>query len=145
MSTATMTDDRAPRLAHSGVVRAVAGGRAVIAVATEGCANCAKKTGCGIGKLAGGRRETLIEVAAADGIVAGDPVRLEIPAERLVGAALLGYLVPSLSLLVGAGLGNFFGDGDAAAAGGSLLGFALGLALTRLFGRGLTAVEVHRL
>lgn len=117
--------------ARSGIVRALHDGRASIGVAAAACSGCGKKSGCAVGKLADGMKETRIEIDAPAGVNVGDAVTLEIDSEQLVGSAVLGYLLPAIGLLVGAGIGNALG-GDAVAAAGAGLGLALGLLLARL-------------
>lgn len=119
---------------HSGIVRAIAAGQAQIAVATTGCSACGHGGGCGIGKLAGKRKETLLTLPAA-GLVVGQQVALTLDERQLTRAALLGYLLPAVLLIVGAlvgeGVGAKLGAGDTAPAG-ALLGLLAGLGLTRL-------------
>lgn len=134
-------DGLSATLAHGGLVRHVAGGQAQVAVATAGCSACGHVGGCGIGKLAGRRRETLITLAAPAGLRAGERVTLELDEGQLTRAALLGYLLPVLLLLAGAWCGDALGAkvsaggtaADAPAALGALAGLLLGLLLTRLW------------
>ena len=124
-------------IAHTGQVRRVEAGQATIAVATSGCSSCGHAGGCGIGKLAGGRRETLITLPGMPGLGVGEHVTLELTESQITRAALLGYLMPALLLLTGAWLGNHSAsagitpDADASAALGAMLGLAAGLLLSR--------------
>jgi positive regulator of sigma E activity len=112
-------------IAHTGQVRAITAGRAQIAVATAACASCGQAGGCGIGRLAGKRRESLVAVPAA-GLRVGQQVTLTLEAAQLTQAALLGYLLPTILMLVGAVLGEFVGEkvgaGETAAAPAAVLG-----------------------
>lgn len=129
-------------ISHAGSVRRIDAGQALVAVATGGCSACGHSAGngggCGIGKLAGNRRETLIALPAIPGLRAGDAVTLELSERQLTRAALFGYLLPVLLLIAGALLGEKLGAGgtanatDAAAALGAVLGLAAGLLVTRL-------------
>ncbi|HET9701507.1 MAG TPA: SoxR reducing system RseC family protein [Burkholderiales bacterium] len=126
--------DSEPAIAHGGIVRSVSGGRAVVAVATGGCGGCGRRAGCGIAKLAPGREETLVSVAAAGLTLApGMEVIVEVPAASLLRAAVAGYLLPALLLLAGAVAGHA-AAGDAGAAGGALAGLAAGLSVSRRLG-----------
>ncbi len=117
-------------LIQSGQIRRIEAGQAVIAVATSGCSSCGHAGGCGIGKLAGSRREALISLPAQPGLAAGDAVTLELDEARLTQAALRGYLLPTSLLVMGAWLGEKVGA-DETAALGALVGLALGLLLVR--------------
>lgn len=132
------------RLAHSGSVRRIADGRAFVAVATAGCSSCGHGGSCGIGKIAGNRRESLVAVPA-EGLRIGQRVTLELDEAQLTRAALFGYFLPALLLIIGALLGESFGAKvdagstlsmpDAAntyAALGALAGLFVGILLGRL-------------
>lgn len=113
-----------------GVVRAIDHGRALVAVAVRsGCASCGQS--CGIGRLAGGGKTALLHLSAPPGLKAGDRVTLDTDAATMSRAALIGYLLPAFTLIVGAGLGETFAGGDLGAAFGALSGLAGGLALAR--------------
>lgn len=124
-------------IAHTGQVRHIEAGRALIAVATTGCSSCGHIGGCGVGKLAGGRRETLISLPSLPSLAIGDRVKLELDEAQVTRAAMLGYLLPALMLIGGALLGEQVGAGgtvpgaDAGAALGALFGLAAGLLLAR--------------
>jgi sigma-E factor negative regulatory protein RseC len=146
-------------ISHPGSVRRIVDGRALVAVAASGCASCGHGAACGIGKLAGGRAETLLALPAPPGLRAGDAVHVELREAQLTRAALLGYLLPVLLIVAGALLGQELGeklgadettalqggrakdallavaDGgtvDGFAALGAVAGLAFGLLLTRL-------------
>lgn len=124
---------------HPGSVRRIVAGQALVAVAASGCASCGHGAACGIGKLAGGRAETLLALPATPGLRAGDAVQLELREAQLTRAALVGYLLPVLLIVAGALLGQALGEKlgaggtvDGIAALGAVAGLALGLLLTRL-------------
>jgi len=121
-------------LTQTGVVQWVAGGRASVAVATGGCSSCGKQSACGVGKLAAGRPTTLIEIDTADhpGLRPGQQVSLELAADKVALGALLGYLLPALTLVLGAVIGQGANGSDVAAALGAGAGLALGILATRL-------------
>lgn len=113
-------------LRHTGVVQALNGDRATVAVAAQGCSGCGKRSACGVGKLAGERKFTLIEIAARPGLRVGENVTLEIEQGAIHRGALIAYLLPALTLIGGAVTGNQLA-GDAGAALGALGGLASGL------------------
>lgn len=126
--------DSEPGIVHAGIVRAVSGSQAVIAVATAGCGGCGRRSGCGIAKLAPGQGETLVRLPAAGlQLAPGMAVTVEVPEASLLRAAVAGYLLPALLMLAGAVAGHL-AAGDAGAAGGALAGLALGVSITRLTG-----------
>lgn len=127
---------------HRGQVRSIVDGCAQITVATSGCASCGHVSGCGIGKLAGSRRETLIALPSIPGLAAGDAVTLELDEAQVTRAAVRGYLLPAILLVIGAILGEIVGaqvgvggtapSADTLAAHGALIGLTAGLLLARL-------------
>ena len=117
---------------HEGVVRSVSGGKAVIAVHTGGCGGCGHQAGCGLGRLAGKAGSTALTLPVDESIRPGAQVLLSLPAGRLLRGALLAYLLPALSLLIGAGVGAGLGGSDGAAAVGAALGLLGGFLLTWL-------------
>lgn len=120
---------------HAGIVQAVRDGQAVIAVAVQGCASCGQKRSCGVGKMAGGGKTTLVRLPASAGMRPGDVVSLSLAADAVNRAALLGYLLPAVVMVVGTVVGNTTPGGDLGAAGGALAGLALGLLAVRLIQR----------
>ena len=116
---------------HSAVVQFVRNGRATIAVNTDGCSSCGHSSGCGLSKLSKGDPTAMMEVDA-DGMVAGDQVTLQLPSEHMTYTVLLGYLFPTLALLVGSGVAMEIFQTDGAAALGAIAGFLLALLIARL-------------
>lgn len=118
-------------ISHAGVVQSIVDGEALVAVAVQGCASCGQRKACGVGKLAGGGKTTLVRVAAYDGLQAGDAVTLSAEPGAINRAALLGYLLPALLIAIGAVVGERVWNSDGAAVLGACLGLVLGLSLTR--------------
>jgi len=122
-------------ITHAGIVQSIVDGEALVAVPVQGCASCGQRKACGVGKLAGGGKTTLVHVAAYDGLQAGDTVTLSAEQGAINRAALLGYLLPALLIAIGAVLGDGLADSDGAAALGACLGLVFGLMLTRAIPR----------
>lgn len=120
---------------HIGIVRQINGGTAHVAIATGGCGGCGQKGGCSIGRLAGSRHETLLALTAPPGLATGDQVTVELASQRLISAALAGYLLPATTLIVGAIAANAATRSDAGAAAGALVGLIGGVLLARVLGR----------
>jgi sigma-E factor negative regulatory protein RseC len=121
----------AERLSHRGVVQAIDGEHALVAVDTGGCSSCGHGSSCGVGQMASGRAATVLRVPAQSGLRAGDPVTVSVPVRALTASALLGYVLPALLLLVGAGVGSALGS-DLAAVLGALAGFLGAMLIGRL-------------
>jgi positive regulator of sigma E activity len=119
-------------IAHGGIVRSVSGGHAVIAVAAGGCGGCGRRSGCGIARLTSARGETLVQLPV-DGLqlAPGMEITVEVTESSLLRAAVAGYLLPALLVLVCAVAGHLAG-GDPGAAAGVLAGLGAGIAATRL-------------
>jgi sigma-E factor negative regulatory protein RseC len=116
---------------HAGIVESVSGGRAVISVATDGCDGCSHGGGCAMNKLVRSGKSTHMELPAPAGLQAGDHVILQLPEDRMPLTAVLGYLVPALAILAGAGFGNEIYGSDGAAMLGALGGFLAAMAFAR--------------
>lgn len=123
-------------LDHPGVVRHAAHGKVEVTVATGGCSGCGHRSGCGIGQLAEGRQQARITLPAPPGLplAAGTEVLLRLPTRHLHLAALVGYLFPAFTLLLGTGCGDALA-GDAGAALGAIGGLFTGLLLGKLGAR----------
>ena len=120
---------------HIGIVQRISGGTAHVAIATGGCGGCGQKRGCSIGRLGGARQETLLALTAPHGVAPGDQVTVELTSQRLVSAALAGYLLPATTLIMGAIAASAATRSDAGAALGALAGLVGGVLLARLLGR----------
>lgn len=116
---------------HAGIVESISGGRALISVATDGCDGCSHGGGCAMNKLVRSGKKTQLELPAPVGLQAGDHVVLQLPENRMVLTAVLGYLVPALAVLAGAGFGNEVYGSDGAAMLGAIGGFLVAMAFAR--------------
>jgi sigma-E factor negative regulatory protein RseC len=117
-----------------GHVVAVADGRAQVRIEpASGCSSCGSRGSCTGGKA------QVIWVDAAPGVAAGDTVNFSLRDSTFRAAALLGYLLPAVTTLIGAALAA--GGGDGMSALGAAAGLSGGLILVRLLGRRLTRKE----
>ena len=101
-----------------------------LAVASS-CHGCRAQGVCSSG------REQSVRIAAADGVAVGDVVSLALGEAQFSLGVAIGYLLPALTLLLGAVLLSF--AGDTAAALGAAVGLAVGILLVRLLSRRLLA------
>ena len=126
----------ASTLAHTGIVQSITAGEALIAVAVQGCASCGQKKSCGVGKLTGNEKVSLIRLPATTGMQVGDSVSLSVEQDAIHRAALVGYLLPTLLLVIGTVVGQSAWasnlSSDTGAALGAVAGITLGLLLSRL-------------
>jgi sigma-E factor negative regulatory protein RseC len=133
---------------HHGVVQALDGDHASVAVTVRGCSGCGEKSGCAIGKLSGEGKTAHLRLPVEPGLRAGDRVRLSLGHGGLNRAALIGYLLPALLLVVGAAIGEALSASNGGAALGALLGggvaLLLGRALPRIFPGADCALHVSR-
>jgi sigma-E factor negative regulatory protein RseC len=120
---------------HPGVVTAIADGRATVSVDTSGCSTCGHGGGCSMARLAKGDASSLMTLDAPEGLKAGDAITLQLPENRMPVVALLGYMLPTGALILGAGIGDSIGGGgggsNIAAIIGALLGFGVAMAFSR--------------
>ena len=70
-------------------------------------------------------------LTAPDGLKPGDMVTLHLPENRMPIVALLGYMVPTLAMLLGAGIGNSYGESNVASLVGGLGGFLVAMGFSR--------------
>ncbi len=103
----------------------------------SGCSACGSRGSCASGSAAA----QVIHMVLPERTRLGDQVTVSMPSSSVALAALLGYLLPPVCLLIGAMLAAASYEGDAAAVLGAGLGFVAGLLLARLisrfvFGRG---------
>ena len=140
------SDLAASPLSHVGVVQALRGDMAQVAVQTAACQGCGKRSGCSIGKLADGRTQ-IIDVPAHRGLELplqpGDRVQLDLDPDALHRAALTGYLLPAALMVIGAVLGQQLTASDAGAVSGLLAGLFSGLLVLRRYAR--LSPQVRRL
>ena len=101
------------------------------------CSSCSAQSGCGHGilnKIGSGRRHhvrVLLRDRAASDFAVNDQVDISVPEQVLVTGSLIVYLLPLLSLLLGALLASSAWPGDAAAVAGAVAGFAIGVAAVK--------------
>jgi positive regulator of sigma E activity len=114
-------------LASARVVSRQGGMSRLRLAAPAACGSCGAQAACGSG------RERLVDVAMPPEIGAGDLVSLQLPETDLNRSALLAYLLPAATMLLGALL--LAAGGDALAALGAALGLGFGLVCLRIFGR----------
>lgn len=117
---------------HWGMVRAIDDGLATVVVETTACGVCGHDGHCGVGRVSAGRQATTLSLPAVGGLKVGDFVNVGLPEAGLSFAALVGYLLPALATLLGAGLGYATGGGDSATALGAAGGFAASLVAARI-------------
>lgn len=129
---------------HEGVVRSVEGREVLVAVPVQGCSSCGERSRCGVGKLAGGGKVSLVTVpvAVSGGLAPGDAVTLAADPDAINRAALLGYLLPALLIVAGAVGGDRIAHTDLAAVLGAFGGLVLGVLVTRVLPRVLRAAAV---
>jgi positive regulator of sigma E activity len=128
-----------------GTVVGFADGLAQISLAHDaGCGGCASRGHC----ASGGAAPQLIALALPEHTRLGDAVTIATPSSSLALAALTGYLLPPLCLLLGAlGAASCYA-GDLAAVLGAAFGLLAGLLLVRLIaaaavGRGFASPVCH--
>ena len=98
----------------------------------ESCKGCGSRAGCGGGKAGGATVQLEVPSEARP----GQMVTLSIAEGPLVHRAMLTYLLPALTTLLGTI--SLADGGDVAAVVGFAVGLLLGLVLLRMFGRGLS-------
>ena len=123
------------------VIRVARGVAQIRLEANAGCAGCGSRQTCASGDAA----PLMIELAVPGKVQAGARVTIAMPAASLTLAALLGYLLPPVALLIGTIVANLAFGNDLAAVLGAVLGlfagiFAARLTATLAFGRTLSPV-----
>jgi sigma-E factor negative regulatory protein RseC len=117
-----------------GRIVAIANGIAEVRVAAiSACGSCRSKESCGTAAAASNTQ--IVRIDATPGMHAGDEISLQMEAATVAGGALLGYLMPALSLLGGAVSGSIWFGSDVAAAIGAGIGLTLGLLALRFSNR----------
>jgi len=110
--------------------------------AAAACSHCASKKTCN-----GDKDHQFISLPLQPDVHMGDEVILSIPERTVNISALLIYLLPALSLLLGAALGEGIRHSNPAAMLGALLGLIAGLCaarlLAKLFSQDSLAPDVH--
>jgi positive regulator of sigma E activity len=95
--------------------------------AASACSSCGTRGSC-----AGGQARA-VWVDAPTGVVAGDTIGIAMAERAFRSAALIGYLLPAVTMLAGAAITAT--AGDTAAVLGAAAGLALGLVAVRILGR----------
>jgi sigma-E factor negative regulatory protein RseC len=119
------------------IVSARAGTAWVEATESSGCGACRSKSSCGVsglGRFFSNKRQP-VAVACGDSLKPGQELVLAVDESEMLRAGLLAYLLPALLAVFGAALADHVWGGDATGVLGALAGFALGLAIARLFSR----------
>lgn len=99
------------------------------------CSSCGTKGSCASGQA----RSVWIE--APQGIAPGDTLNISITEGAFRSAALIGYLLPAVTMLIGAGITA--AAGDLAAVLGAVAGLGLGLVMVRILGRRPATTDFH--
>lgn len=124
---------------HTGIVAQIKKGKAIVSLPAQGCGGCGQRRSCGIGKLAADNPQTLVELDVPSGLAIGDPVTVSLAEDKLLVAALVGYLLPAVSLVSGAIFGSLLAADanaqDVTAVLGAAAGFGVGIAVSRLLAR----------
>lgn len=94
----------------------------------SGCSGCGSQATCSSGSAR--TREVFMELPA--GTMVGDQITVSLPSSSVALAAVVGYLLPLLCLLLGAIAADTFYGGNVAAVLGAVSGFVSGLLLARL-------------
>ena len=92
------------------------------------CAQCASRGVCG----SGSGKEAVVVLRLPETPRLGEQVTVTAPEASVVTAALLGYALPAIGLLIGAIAGEVGLGGDAAAVVGAVFGLAAGLLAARV-------------
>ena len=136
-------------ITETGKVIALKGDQAwVQTIRASACQCCAARHGCGQKALAtvtGGRANQVLVANTVDARV-GDEVVIGIPEQALLGASLLVYALPLLTLVLGSVVGHQLApSGDLPAMIGGAGGLASGLGLAALWQRRLGSACEPRL
>jgi sigma-E factor negative regulatory protein RseC len=112
----------------SGRVINIAGPMAQVRIeAASACSSCGTRGSCASGQT------RAVWVEAPEGVKSGDVLNISISESAFNTAALIAYLLPAVTTLIGAAL--MATAGDTAAVLGAASGLGLGLVLVRLLGR----------
>lgn len=120
----------------SGRVIRIAGSMAQVRIeAASACSSCGTRGSCASGQS----RALWVEVPP--GVRAGDALQISMPERTFNKAALLGYLLPAVTTLIGAALTA--GAGDMGSVLGAMSGLGFGLVLVRILGTRATTTEFY--
>lgn len=109
-----------------------------------GCGGCGSRSTC----ASGSAPEKMMNMALPEYSKLGDVVTVSMPSSSVAFAALLGYLLPPVCLLLGAIVAASICESDFAGVVGAGIGFVTGLLLTRMlshlgFARRLSSTVCH--
>lgn len=102
----------------------------------SGCGGCKASSTCavsGLGKYFSNNRQA-ISVRCDAGVRAGDQLHMAMNEGDFIKAGMLVYLLPSVFIIIGAGIAASLDFGDAGALAGAALGFVSGLLIVRFVG-----------
>lgn len=123
-------------------VVALEDGRALVRTRPRsgGCGRCNEPGGCGAAKISSMFQKESVELWLPNdaGAQVGERVKVCVAEDASLNAALLGYLIPVLGIVLGAGTGVFLGGANASdghALVGALAGLLAGVLLSRSLGR----------
>ncbi|MDP5237975.1 SoxR reducing system RseC family protein [Uliginosibacterium sp. 31-16] len=102
------------------------------------CSACGARQAC-----QGEKNRTVLSLPLQPGLAAGDQVALSMEAGTLTRSALLAYLLPAITLILGAQLGDWIGRSNVFAMSGAALGLAAGLLAARLLAGFFSHVELQ--
>ncbi|MEM7284490.1 MAG: SoxR reducing system RseC family protein [Pseudomonadota bacterium] len=123
---------------ETGVVTRVAGRRVWVSASSQTeCERCAQGRGCGGVFMNALLQDRLrqVKAVAQEELVVGQRVNLALAEQDLLTAAVLSYLLPTLSLVLGALVGHSLWPGDIGAILGSVLGLLMVVGGLRFFVR----------
>lgn len=92
------------------------------------CGHCGSRGTCAAGQGA----EQLVRLRLSETMRVGDTVTVSTASASVVVAALLGYALPAICLLLGAILAEGYAGDDATTVAGAALGFLAGLLVARV-------------
>jgi sigma-E factor negative regulatory protein RseC len=125
-----------------GRIAAIANGIAEVRIAAiSACGSCRSQQSCGTAAAAANTQ--IVRVDATPGMHTGDEISLQMEAATVAGGALLGYLMPAVSVIGGAIAGSVWFGSDVAAAVGAGLGLSLGLLALRFSNRHIFRNGLH--
>ena len=104
------------------------------------CGSCAAEKGCGQSLLARwvnghGYLKVLFDGRDPQTVHVNDQVDIGIPEDVVVTSSLIIYLLPLVSMLVGAIVGGEFISGEVASVAGAMVGFLLGAVVVSIYSR----------
>lgn len=109
---------------------------------TTSCGSCAAAATCGskgLATIAARLERRRFAIVNSAGLTAGDRIVINVGERALLGAALLAYALPLMTMLAAAMLAHAFVPGDTVAMGAAALGLLAGLGIARVAGQWLEA------